>query len=433
VEFYVDTGGDNTNGGSDSGTSAKATYANVDATDNGSGDHDLDNNNGGAGWGTTAVGDWICYDTAGNKEFAEVKALSVGGDDDVINVLTLSEGSLTDLTAVSVNVGGAWATPKHAIETLEVYADIYPDAGSPFRINVKTGTYSNASTITLTNSLHEDKPLIVQGYVSTIGDHCVGGTRPIIEHDTTGNLLTHTSSKNHYQYRDIHFKRINNSLGHVVQGPFIYGAFERCKIEKTQGASNTLYNVGVHYVDCEIVESGSATSILGGFSAGAGRFMGCTFDGPLAGCRTEFIDCVLDNLQLNIVSLLWHCTLKGRAGKDTLVTYGYMNTVYNCIIAGAPAGYYGLQMGDATQANLTTGNNLFYDNDTDKDTIPNYDDTNDVSGDPDLDADDIPSSTSAAKAQASNAYRDIGARQHEDSGGGGVSIVNTRRNSMIGR
>ena len=211
------------------------TYANVDATSLGSGFYTLDNNNGGAGWDSTADGDVICYDTGVNQELCMVSDITAGGADaDKITVLVFDEGILTDLTAVNVNVGGAWATLQFSADTINAVTPGVRFQGNDARVAVGPGTYTETVAIDTYNG-NFAIPIRFDGYFATPGDDAMDGASwspPIIDGTTAAAHTLEISV--HY----IHLRNFILSKGNVnyrcFYVPFTSSVclFERLKVNQ---------------------------------------------------------------------------------------------------------------------------------------------------------------------------------------------------------
>ena len=261
TEFFVTKGSavaDVNGGGPNLGTNdgPVATYANVDATDNGLGDHNLDNNNGGAGWGATQVGDWICYDTAAAKEYAIVVALSVGADPDVINVLTSDGASLTDLTAVNVNVGGAWAAIDHGTSTITT--GFVNAAGDPPAQYVKYSATSYAECVTFDNSFTYDVPFLVEGYETTAGDGCPNGNYPDVDGTGQGgNGVFFASGKNYISIKNFYAHSTTAGMLGIYFATSYNGVIENVKVSVGASAIGFyIFYAGFRLVNCWCAASG---------------------------------------------------------------------------------------------------------------------------------------------------------------------------------
>ena len=165
TEFYVESAtSDDTYGGS-SAFGSLIQVADVSAVHNGLGVHTL-TDNGVDGFAGAAQDDFLCYDSAGAKEFAVVTSVT---SDDVIVVQNL-EGAVafTDLTNVNVNIGGPWEHVDHAASKVATFW--VNNAGDPPRVNIGPGTY--AEEVTIDNAGTAAVPLTFEGYYSTVGDEC---------------------------------------------------------------------------------------------------------------------------------------------------------------------------------------------------------------------------------------------------------------------
>jgi hypothetical protein len=165
TEFFVRTDGADTNGG---GTDdAAATYTSADATVAGGTPTQITDN--AATWGSPSVGDKIQWDTAGVQELAVITVVAGA-------VITVDR-SLTPGANKSASIGGAWDTINFATQNLE--ADMRNATDDPVRDNIKAGTYAEQPTVA--NGGSSQFTITHQGYVSNPGDQPARGSQPIID------------------------------------------------------------------------------------------------------------------------------------------------------------------------------------------------------------------------------------------------------------
>ena len=162
TEFFVTHGSavsDTNGGGPRLGTNDGPVYATAGATVD-AGDPNVIHDNSGSSWSGCQADDWVCWDTAGAKEFRRI--VSISGTDATVSA------SCTPGANKAVNVGGAWATIDFAaglITTSHVNA-----AGNPPRVNVKAGSAYTESSVTITHSGTAAIPLTWEGYTTSAGD-----------------------------------------------------------------------------------------------------------------------------------------------------------------------------------------------------------------------------------------------------------------------
>jgi len=122
--------------------------------------------NSGSNWGTAAVGDWLCWDTGGVKEFRRIQAKS--GTDVTVDRNCTAGASKT------VKVGGYWDTLSSACDLLDQYgAANWPAGVDAPRINVKAeaSAYAeNATTCDLSSDWSAAIRLTIQTYASSPDD-----------------------------------------------------------------------------------------------------------------------------------------------------------------------------------------------------------------------------------------------------------------------
>jgi len=163
TNFYVGLDyGDDTHGGSSAGD-VKETQANCSS----SGDGLTITNDNLSGWTSSAVGDFICFDTAGTKDYARITNIS--GDD-----LTVTPEVAFSASSKNVNVGGEWLLIDHAVGTVQ-NTDFLNADGDPITVWVKAGDYSGehaggTGIPTIVNAGTALLPITVAGYNTDEGD-----------------------------------------------------------------------------------------------------------------------------------------------------------------------------------------------------------------------------------------------------------------------
>lgn len=305
TEFYVTKGAaaDDTNGGgprlgADDGpvyTLTGGAGAGATATDNGADSNVEDLNNG--GWSGVVVDDWICFDTAGLKEKARVKAINVGGDADIITV----SPQLTAAGDKSVRVGGAWATIQRGVNVVDNIS--VNSSGHIPRINVKYNAVAYTETVTFIDSGLATVPITLEGYSVAAGD---GLAKPIItgnivsakDYIITKNLIANATAANaidltggnHQQCIDCEASTTTSGDSFVSATPGIGSVFLRCKSTASAGDGFDVYRCRL--VNCVAIGSGS----YGIVCSVASIIENCIIDGATTGgIRCNSYDTMLRN------------------------------------------------------------------------------------------------------------------------------------------
>ena len=344
AEFYVtkgasaaDTNGGGPNLGANDGP--VLTLTNVDAVDIGGGLFTLENKDN-TGWSTTAVDDYVCWDTAGTKEFARVTGLAVGDDSDVISVYPMV--SITPgVGGKTVNVGGAWATVDFAASNVTI--NFRNAAGDGPRVNVKYNAAAYEETVTMDSAGTTAIPIVFEGYETTAGDGCPNGNRPSIS--TTDHLIV--NARNFIYVRNFALSTATNS--------------KYC-----------IYNTGAYcyFVNCTM--TASAASAVGFYSSGGDCFVlncisqNCGGYGYRLSTHNVAIGCQsLHNGGYGMYFassgiVVAHCILHGNAD-DNIYTTGCPSLVINNVLDGSTGGS-GFRTADPTNGTPLLFGNVITDN-----------------------------------------------------------------------
>lgn len=439
TEFYVATTGNNAYGGSsesliyttaDSSVIAGALTTVVDNT--------------GSNWAGVQVDDWIAYNPSGSTyEYRRVTALAPGGDASKITI----HADATAAANRTTNVGGAWGTIANAATVVTV--DYVNAAGYAPRVNIKSGTYTE--TVSYggkdgTSAL----PIVFEGYTTTAGD---GGTAIITN---TGNTLS-TAQANYRITKnlDVRCTGSNHALYHYEM---YNSAFVNCKFSTTSTNSahyamySYFYSQGNYYVNCEFVNSGGYDAIGLRDNSTRNFFLGCRFTAKRYGVyfighyTGSFQNCIFDmntysgthGLYLSNASPVFinGCSFYGKSGGNGSAIYAVTASVIN--ISNSIITNFGRYAIEATaDSSATETNNAFFSNGmgTTTGVVSNESNRITLTGDPFADAanGDFTLNNTAGAGAACRAtgypgitpggtgYIDIGALQHQDSGGTGSS------------
>lgn len=411
-EFYDTDGGaeDDANGGTME-TGNGQSYASdgphislADCTSNPAGDEIT--NNSATGWGQTAAGDGLCFDIAGTKQ--HTTCTGVAGE-----VLSVSP-AVTELANKGVNVGGAWENPNIAYAIVEDLQGEFSD-GTPPRLNVQ-GDQEFTGAIVATVQWTKLMPFVIQGYGLTPGDN--PATKPVLS-DTT--ILVNLVSYDYTIWADLHFQKTGNNADVVFDASDETVACLRCTFEATDGTGIVFNQLGVYgtLLDCVIKNTGSAAGKLTSYMAGT--CAGCRYiNGQIYLQRGSLINCRGTDVYFIAAQFtyggLYSGTINIAAGQDGVEvhTNAILPVIWNTIITGAEVGQSAAYCDDAAFSALVGGYNCWYNDGDDITDIANYiDGEGDVTGDPDLDADDRPKPGSSVIGTGHPAYINIGAMAYQ--------------------
>lgn len=461
TEFYVTKGASaaNTNGG---GPSLGANDGPVDTANNCSsnaaGTTITDDDSG--TWPNSSVGDWVCFDTAGSKDFARIT--NIAG-----SVLTVTPAVTGSASSKTTNVGGAWATVDHAAST--VTTSFVNAASDPPRVNIKSGTYSEA--VTNDNSGAKGNPIRFEGYGTSAGDY---GTPPLIDGNTgdvwkTGgcdfitlvNLRLETSTANK--------KALWNqySGGNSSQNTFIDLTLQAGSGASGIGYYDNGYSTDVHLLRVHVKSSGGD-----GFRTTQGAytvFESCTSDDAGGHAFSVdngwaehifFVNCVANSpttdgfyfVDADCLAVMSHCTVwdAGSDGVAIAATTGNEGDgkIYGCVFD--TCGAYGINLASGVYVyedynsfracTTSNRNNVdavgYHDSDQPGGTAVTGDPFTDTSTD-DFRPDDTAGEGKALWAEGCGPAdqtnnRDRGAVQHADPAGGGGSGTIRRHPKVLG-
>jgi len=313
------------------------------------------------GWGSVAQDDFLCFDTAGVKEYVQVA--SVAGD---VITLAANPGTVTgSLSGKTVNVGGAWATVQHAADTVTT-AFLNDSADDPPWISVGAGTYTenvqfdtNAGTLAI--------PISVGGFTSSPRDMPSGAARPTITQAGAGDTVEVTNVS-YLTFADLIIEKtgtagrgfdVSNRIinayrckillggtgsGEGLNNPLSSSYFEECEFDCTSsasGASPTYQSKGVFFGCVFHISSGSASTVMDRHS------------GILVNCLVT--DGAGNTMECENNALILNTTIRGGGSDGVAVETNRGNVrASNCIVVNN--GGYGI---DATNgAVLGSNNNL---------------------------------------------------------------------------
>ena len=420
-------------GGPNLGVNDGPVDASNDCTSDGAGTSITDNNAG--GWATASVDDWICFDTAGTKDFARIT--NITGE-----VLTVTPAVALGAANKNVNVGGAWSTWQHGIEDT-ITTGFVNSAADPPRINIKYSATAWSDNSIMPPAMSVDIPLMIEGYETTFGDGCPNGNRPK-NVATTSNCIVISSvgSARYLTVKNLYIERTSGN-GIYLYGPD-YLNFSNIYIKVSTGTGvHGQGRTGNYWEGCYVEKSGDGpcwTLIYGGQFA----CVDCVAKG---GTNGWVVDAGED---LSLVG----CIGYGQSG-DIVYYNNFAGIVKNCVFHGSTGGS-GIRYVDNTAG--VVSNCIFYDNNqygiecdgpgnlvlrnnaygangvAATKNAPSAVGTATLTGDPftnaasgDFSLNDTAGAGAACRAagfpgaliHGGTGFLDIGALQHEDAGGGG--------------
>lgn len=451
TEFYVTKGAsvsDVNGGGPRLGADDGPTYtltggggAGATATDNGADSNVEDLNNG--SWGDTAVDDWLCFDTAGVKEIARVKAIDVGADADVITVTP----QLTAAADKTCRVCGAWATVDHSASV--VTTSFVNAAGDPPRTNIKYNAAAYAEDVTIDNDGTSAIRLAWEGYESTAGDGCPNGNWPTIAGTGHAFLCQKTFVRFRYGYvttagangKAVYVTGTGCSFAHIKAKAtgtgtaiafFLAAGFDGYDLWAEDSTAEGFYIANAHGIRLVGCRSDSAGTYAFYFLSGISVCIDCIANAPTDDCY-----------YVGTYAVLLHgCTGYGSVGGSGVrlddSTHYYGPTITNCTFEGN--NQYGIECDVSWDGhedhngfyNNTQGNrlNVVQDGANDVEQSAGSFFVNAAGGDFRLNA----TAGQGALLRTTGfpgtlldgtniGYRDIGGLQHEDAGSGTPFLV----------
>lgn len=322
------------------------------------------------------------------------------------------------------------------------------------RYNVKAGTYANTTTNrTFSGIGTTTAPIVWRGFAVTAGDldNDASTSKPLISF-TTGRA---TISGAHQTFQNLSF------LSAATGGPTLSVTATNCKLERIRcentGAnanSRAMTTATTVCVDCWFKSGSTPSEVV--TSSSQATFIRCIWEGGGAGITVSgtnpiiLQDCVFQSLASYGVVLsstgnvqILNCTFSACGGDGIRMTGVPANGIITKCVFRNITGY---GINNATGGNINTvhrSRNYYYGNSSGTETgfgdSPAAADTNEAS-------DPITSNTnmtlvsgaaargasSLMEAQTYTSYRDGGAVQHQDSGGGGPVRTGMRGNFVNG-
>jgi hypothetical protein len=201
---------------------------------------------------------------------------------------------------VNVRVGGAWASIVPVTATSALWtplAKITNATGYSARVNVKSGTYSSATAITLLSPANVGKVVLFRGYNTTAGDLdnvANPGTHPSLSFSSTASLTMPAYTR--LENIDVTTSGSPNPLV-TVSGLGVM--MTRCRVTAGSGAL-TITGAGFDAWACYFATtSTTVTNTYCGSNGGLPRFLQCVFQGGLynatLGYQGSFIECLMKN------------------------------------------------------------------------------------------------------------------------------------------
>jgi len=199
-----------------------------------------------------------------------------------------------------VRVGGAWASIVPVTATSALWtplAKITNATGYSARVNVKSGTYSSATSITLLSPANVGKVVLFRGYNTTAGDLdnvANPGTHPSLSFSSTASLTLPAYTR--LENIDVTTSGTANPLI-SVNGLGVM--MTRCRVTATSGAI-TINGAGFNAWSCYLsTTSTTVTNTACQANGGLPTFTQCVFQGGLYSSALSyqgaFLECVLKN------------------------------------------------------------------------------------------------------------------------------------------
>ena len=260
TEFFITNGSAvaNTNGGGPRlGTNDGPIYTTADATV-AAGTPTIITDNTGTPWNGCLADDWVCWDTAGVKEFRRIVS--------ILGANATMSAAMTAGANKAANVGGAWAGD---LALTFITTSFVNAAGNPPRLNIKgPATYTltaartfPAGTITI--------PITIEGYTSTVGDlaalswaasHRISGWLDMTNFPTTAggaNTQTFTGFNN---FLCLKFTSSKNGDGFYLNTSSTRTTAWRCSFINTNTSASVyvirVSNGGFNLYDCDCILAG---------------------------------------------------------------------------------------------------------------------------------------------------------------------------------
>lgn len=477
TEFYCNySTGSNMNGGSDANTSP--SYS---ATNGGwnSGTGVFTPTSGNPSASGVSVGQFAHVFADGGTTPTFIGRVTAVSSTTVTVSTTAKSGTApgTSGTGISINVGGCWKGPNGGEDfPLDVITNAATDtSGNHVRVNMKdTATYAISASIVP----NQAGPITVQGYTSTVGD---GGRATIDGSTNTIVLLAPGTTCDGWEFADLIFSNNGTSgsnNGVTIQSGCSNIGFFRCKFTTLRGYGLSMCGGDGVVTECEFTACNGANSFSGGgallgsnnttfrrccfhditgsnslgiYVTTSGTIDRCIFDtiasgggdgsggiywrsgAQLAITTSDFYNCSIGLSSYHDVGagnycLIENCNFTKNAGYAIALNAGSVKAFGRIINCGFGQGTEANSSGkynSATQLHFDmTGEVLYTSN------VSPYSDA--ANGNFTLTSSQAKNAGRGAFATGLTStvgYPDIGAAQHQDSGGGGVSrarVVNPR-------
>lgn len=315
LDLYVRTGGSNLNAGTTDTDTAALTVTGATANELSAGTVTITAASG-TPFSAASVGQWVAVlfssDTAATF-IAQIQ--TIGGSGANITVYNENSSSnafigqysnanngqfVSGANTVNVRVGGAWANIVPVASTSSLYqplAKITNATGNSVRVNVKSGTYSSATAITLLSPAVVGKVVLFRGYATTAGDLdnvANPGTHPVLSFSSTANLVMTAYTR--LENIDVTTSGTANPLVSVTG---LGVMLTRCRFTATSGAL-TASGAGLNAWACYFsTTSTTVTNTSCAANGGLPTFTQCVFQGGLynvtASYTSAFLECVFKN------------------------------------------------------------------------------------------------------------------------------------------
>jgi hypothetical protein len=320
-DLYVRTGGSNLNAGTTDSDSPTLSVTGASINETSTGVLTITAASG-TPFSAVSVGQWVAVsfssDTA-TSFISQITAINGGGSS-----VTCSNENSAAITffgqystsnngnfglganTVNIRVGGAWASivPMTTLSALyQPLAKMGSATGYSIRINIKTGTYSSSSSITLVTPTTIGKPLFLRGYNSTAGDLdnvANPGTHPLLSFSSTANLTI----PNYCRLENIDVST-SGTANPLISASGLNVQLTRCRFTGTSGVLN-ISGAGFDSWACYFATtSTTVANIVSSSNGGMANLTECVVDGGLycvtASYQINAKECVFKNSTSHVV------------------------------------------------------------------------------------------------------------------------------------
>lgn len=315
LDLYVRTGGSNLNAGTTDSDTPTLTVTGATANELSAGTVTITAASG-TPFSAVSVGQWVAVLFSSDTAATFISQIqTIGGSGASITVYNENSSSnlflgqysnanngqfTSGANTVNVRVGGAWASivPVTAGSALWTpLAKITNATGYSARVNVKSGTYSIATSITLLSPANVGKVVLFRGYATTAGDLdnvANPGTHPSLSFSSTAGLTLPQYTR--LENIDV---TTSGSANPLVTVSGLGVMMTRCRVTATSGAI-AVNGAGFNAWACYFATtSTTVTNTASQANGGLPTFTECVFQGGLynatASYTSAFLECVFKN------------------------------------------------------------------------------------------------------------------------------------------